>query len=133
MLDPIIISYKLTIYLRVTYLEYNNTLWNTTYNKSIAIQELSSLVDLLAVQLLWTFLGKALQKIVYRNGYEGRIRLEVDKVFLVFLSNIFWDVVLLFPSYFTSVLLVNYAFLWSASERKMSSLLFYAKRHLMKL
>ena len=26
MLDPIIISYKLTIYLCVTYLEYNNTL-----------------------------------------------------------------------------------------------------------
>ena len=27
MLDPIIISYKLTIYLCVTNLEYNNTLW----------------------------------------------------------------------------------------------------------
>ena len=27
MLDPIITSYKLTIYLCVTYLEYNNTLW----------------------------------------------------------------------------------------------------------
>ena len=32
MLDPIMISYKLTIYLCVTKVEYNNTLWNTTYN-----------------------------------------------------------------------------------------------------
>ena len=37
MLDPIIISYKLTIYLCVTYLEYKQYPVNTSYNKYLSI------------------------------------------------------------------------------------------------